>query len=334
MAPCGEHADTALRPSEKNFRLMIDAVRDHALFMLDPAGRIINWNDGAERMTGWSEAEILGGSFAILLGSDAAPDAAAERLCAMARRDGRVEEEGRHRRRDGAIIPVITTLTVLSAPSGIDHGFAAVMRDVTESRRAEDRQRVLVREVDHRTKNALAVVQAILRLSVAPDMPSFIRVVEGRVAALARIHTLIALHDWQAAPLDSIIGDELAALDPLLRSRIAASGAVVWLVPKAAQAIALTLHELATNALRHGALAVPKGRIAVNWHRDDLSDALVVGWVERDGPRVPKAGPESFGFGIVRAMIETQLEGLVQLQWDSGDLSCRLSIPKRHVVTL
>ncbi len=332
MAPCDERADTALQRSEEKFRLLTDSVRDHAIFMLDPAGSIISWNDGAERMTGWSEAETLGGSLAMLLAAESAPEATAERLVAMARRNGRTEADGKHRRKDGAMISVITTLTVLAAPSGVDRGFAVVLRDVTESRRADDRQRVLAREVDHRTKNALAVVQAILRLSLAPDTPSFIRIVEGRVAALARIHTLIATHGWEAAPLTPIIDDELAALDPALRSRIEVSGAVFWLVPKAAQAIALTVHELATNALRHGALAVPKGRVGVHWYRDDPSNALVVGWVERDGPRVPKAGPESFGFAIVRAMIETQLEGLVQLQWSSGDLSCRLSVPARHIV--
>lgn len=334
MAPCDERADAALQRSEEKFRLLVDSIRDHAIFMLDPEGRITGWDDGAERLTGWSEAEIVGSPLATLLGSDAASDATTRQLFAKARRDGRVEDDVKHMRKDGAIISVITTLTFLTTPSGADRGFAVVLRDVTESRSADHRQRVLAREVDHRTKNALAVVQAILRLSLAPDTPSFIRVVEGRVAALARIHTLIAIHGWEAAPLTSIVDDECTVLDPVTRLRIEVSGAVQWLVPSAAQAIALTVHELATNALRHGALAVPAGRVVVHWHRDEADDALVVSWVERDGPRMPKAGPESFGYAIVRAMIETQLEGRVRLNWASGDLSCRLSIPARHVVTM
>lgn len=334
MALDDDHADAALQRSEEKFRLLIDSVRDHAIFMLDPAGRIVSWNAGAERMTGWSEADILGVPFAVLLNPVETQATQAARLLETARRVGHIEEDGKQRRRDGAIISVIMTLSTLAAHSGSERGFAVVLRDVTESRRSEDRQRALVREVDHRTKNALAVVQSILRLSIAADTPSFIRVVEGRIAALARIHTRIATHRWEAAPLDAIIDDELATLDHALRSRVQVAGPLLWLVPKAAQAIALTVHELATNAWRHGALARMNGNVVVRWSRDESGNTLFLNWIERDGSKSSGGIPESFGLTIVRAMVETQLEGDVQLDWSSGDLACRLSVPSHHIAEL
>ncbi len=334
MAPDDAPAALTLQRPEETLRLLIDVLHDHAIFALDSAGRIVSWNSGAERMTGRSAVEILGVPLATLLGPDADQPARTERLLASARRDGRSTDDGMYARKDGAMFAVITTVSRLAEPGVQPYGFAVVLRDVSESRRSEERQRVLMREVDHRTKNTLAVVQSILRLSVAADMPAFVRLVEGRIAALARIHTQIATHHWEAAPLGPIIGGELATLDPALRDRIAVSGPNIWLAPKAAQAIALAVHELATNAYRHGALVLSGGHVAIHWTRDEASDALVLAWLEQDGPRIPYAGLESFGFAIVRAMIETQLEGSVELTWSSGDLSCRLSVPGRHLVTV
>lgn len=334
MAPDDEPADIALQHSEERFRLLIDAVRDYAICMLDLAGKIVSWNSGAERITGWTEAEILGAPLAILLSPAADAAAQAEQLLGAARSSGRIEKDGKQRRKDGSIISVTTIVTTLAASGGRQRGFAVVMRDVTESRRVEDRQRVLVSEIDHRAKNALAVVQSILRLSVAPDTPSFMRVVEGRIAALARIHTRIATHGWVAAPLSPIFDDEFAIMDQTIRSRFQVAGPAVWFAPTAAQSMALAVHELATNACRHGALRATKGAVDIQWRHDETDHALVLTWTERNGPRLRDGIREGFGYTIIRAMIETQLDGAVTLDASSGNLGCRLSVPARHLVTL
>lgn len=322
------HAHAALQEVEERFRVLVDAVRDYALFMLDAEGRIASWNAGAERITGWREADVLRSPLAVLLTpADAAPREAA-RLLAAATRDGRIEEDGHLVRRDGTEIAVTTTVTTLA---GDARGFAVVMRDITERVAAERHQRLLMREVEHRAKNALAVVQSLIRLSWAPDTPSFIHVVEGRIAALARIHSRIATHRWEGAPLAAVIDDGLGALQPDFRRRIDVIGPTLWVTPTAAQAIALAVHELASNAYRHGALTVAKGKVDVVWLDPPDGGALQLDWTESRGPACERAPTPGFGQSIIGAMIETQLEGTVALDWRRTGLACRLVIPRAHL---
>ncbi|MBL8698179.1 MAG: PAS domain S-box protein [Alphaproteobacteria bacterium] len=323
-------ATTALQESEERFRVLIDGVRDYAICMLDPEGRIVSWNSGAERITGWNETEILGLPLAVLLSPAETASAQARRLLETAEHAGRVEEDGRQRRRDGAEIDVTITLTTLAPLDDRARGFAVVMRDITERVTAENRQRILMREVDHRAMNVLAVVQSLLRLSWAPDTPSFIHVVEGRVAALARVHARIAIHHWEAAPLGALLEDGLATLEPEFHSRVGRDGPPLWLTPTAAQSLALAIHELATNARRHGALARAGGSVAIAWRRDRAGD-LSLRWTERKGPCPPTAPAAGFGHAILRAMVESQLDGTVALDWRAAGLACRLVVPARHL---
>ncbi len=326
-----EDAHAALQESEERFRLLIDGVRDYAICMLDAEGRIVSWNSGAERITGWSAAEIIGSPLEMLLTPPEASTAQAGRLLETARRNGRVEEDFRQRRRDGVEISVRITLTTLASLEGRDRGFAFVMRDITERIATEDRQRNLMREVDHRARNALAVVQSLVRLSSAPDTPSYVHAVEGRIDALARVHTRIATHRWVAAPFGPLIDDGLAVLDPRQRSRVIVEGPPLWLTPTAAQSTALTIHELAVNARRHGALLRTNGAVKIGWQLEQADGQLVIAWSERMDARTKGEPPKGFGQTIIRAMIETQLDGKVEFDWPPTGLVCRLVVPKRHL---
>ncbi|MDP3414392.1 PAS domain-containing protein [Falsiroseomonas sp.] len=204
---------------------------------------------------------------------------------------------------------------------------AGISRDITESRQVAERQALLAREVDHRAKNVLAVVQAALRLTRAADLPSYIRAIEGRVAALARTQTLLAENQWDGARLDALLRGEIAAFAD--DGRVALEGPAVALRPALAQALAMAIHELATNAVKHGALSTLAGRVRVAWQvAGGPPGRLHLSWCEVDGPPLP--GPPArrgFGSRVLEATLCRQLGGTVDVDWQPGGLVCRIEVP-------
>ncbi|MEA2847454.1 MAG: hypothetical protein QOG78_2735 [Rhodospirillaceae bacterium] len=201
--------------------------------------------------------------------------------------------------------------------------------DITDRKRAEERQVLLAREVDHRAKNTLAVVLSVLRLTRAATTEDFIATVEGRVHALAATHNLLSSTRWEGADLGKIVEEEMAPYHASHRQRVITSGPAVILLPATAQAVALALHELATNAAKYGALSTETGTLSVAWRAQ--GDALVLDWTETGGP--PAAEPARLGFGltIVRSSIEAQFRGGVSYDWQPEGLRCRLSIPAAQI---
>jgi two-component sensor histidine kinase len=154
--------------------------------------------------------------------------------------------------------------------------------DITDRKRAEERQTLLAREVDHRAKNALAVVQSVLKLTPRGDADAYVRAVEGRIAALARVQTLLAEERWTRADLRALLRGELEPFQSA-GQQVLLDGPPVALPPRSAQPLAMAVHELATNAVKHGALSVPDGRLSVTWRLD--GEALRLRWEETGGPR-------------------------------------------------
>ncbi|MDB5965554.1 MAG: Two-component sensor histidine kinase, contains HisKA and HATPase domain, partial [Polaromonas sp.] len=178
--------------------------------------------------------------------------------------------------------------------------FAALFLNVTERKRAEARQALLAREVDHRAKNALSVVQATLRLTRAEDLPTYVRAVEGRVAALARALTVLAGEQWRGADLRTLLRGELDMfVDPTGSGGPLAEleGPDVRLPAGAAQPMGMAIHELATNAIKYGALSASTGRLSVSWWVEGGErGTLRLRWAETGGPPV-QALPSRRGFG-------------------------------------
>lgn len=204
--------------------------------------------------------------------------------------------------------------------------------DITDRKRAEERQVLLAREVDHRAKNTLAVVLSVLRLTRAPTTEAFITAVEGRVHALAATHNLLSSTRWEGADLRKIVEEEMAPYHATHRLRVVTDGPAVVLLPATAQAVALALHELATNAAKYGALSTDSGKLQVRWRTGD--DALVLDWIETGGPPTVKPARLGFGLTIVRSSIEAQFRGGVSYDWRSEGLSCRLSIPAAQIAPM
>ncbi|WP_372621649.1 HWE histidine kinase domain-containing protein [Falsiroseomonas sp.] len=204
--------------------------------------------------------------------------------------------------------------------------FVGVMFDITERKADEERQRLLMREVDHRAKNALAVVQSVVRLTRAPDAISFAAAVEGRVRALARAHELLAADRWEGASLRDIAAEELAA--HVEAGQVRLEGPSLRLRAEAVQPLSMVLHELATNAAKHGSLSRPGGTVTLVWRLDAASGMLHLCWTERQGPEIQ--GPPSrpgFGSRLVEATVRGQLGGSVALGWERSGLRCELTIP-------
>jgi len=197
--------------------------------------------------------------------------------------------------------------------------------DITERKNAEERQSLLVREVDHRARNALAVVQSIVRLTRAESKEAYVAAVEGRITALSRAHVLLSQSRWQGASLRRILDEEL---DPYCRTeaeKIAARGPEVFLEPATAQILALALHELATNAAKYGALSSPHGRVRLSWELD--GERLTLQWIETGGPPVRAPFVEGYGTRVISASVERQLDGGAAFDWRPEGLHFRMSIP-------
>lgn len=320
-------AEAALREGEERLRLIVENARDYAVFTTDPTGRIETWWPGAEAVFGWSAAEAVGRPCSITFTPEDRDAGVDDWELETARAEGRAPDVRWHLRKDGARVFIEGSTVALRAPDGTLRGFLKIGQDVTERKAAEERQALLAREVDHRAKNALAIVQTMIRLTRAEDRDAFARAVEGRVAALARTQTLLAEGRWDGADLHALLRGELAPF--LAGDRADLDGPPVVLPPAAAQAVAMAVHELATNATKHGALSTEEGRVSVCWRlAGGLGGVLHLTWLERGGPPVAGA-PERRGFGsrVLESTVRVQLGGALELSWEPAGLACRMEVP-------
>jgi PAS domain S-box-containing protein len=233
------------------------------------------------------------------------------------------ETEFRIIRPDGEIRWCVGTAAATVDKAGRVIRVSGVTVDITERKRAEERQNLLTREVDHRAKNALALAQSIVRLTRGENVKAYVQAVEGRISALARVHTILSLSSWQGAEIAKLVDEELAPYST--GEQIASSGSNIQLQPATAQTLAMALHELVTNSAKYGALSTLSGRLTLKW--EVQGDVLEMLWEERNGPVVEKPASRGFGTRSVIASIESQLGGQAEFDWRSEGLVCRLSVP-------
>lgn len=207
-----------------------------------------------------------------------------------------------------------------------------IVRDVTERRMAQDREQILMKEVDHRAKNLLTVVQSLVQLTRAEDMHEFRAAVSGRIQALGRAHSLLAASRWEGADITALVDEEIAPFTGLLQ-RIRADGPPVKLRAPAAQSMALVLHELLTNAVKYGALSNQQGSVELRWslHRPN-DDRLHLEWCEHGGPEVHPPSRRGFGTTVISASVERQLGGTLQYDWRPEGLCLALWLPAKELV--
>ncbi|MGH8635903.1 MAG: HWE histidine kinase domain-containing protein [Burkholderiales bacterium] len=227
-------------------------------------------------------------------------------------------------RPDGQTRWCICAAAMMSDVLGKITRVSGVTIDITELKEAEARRTLLVREVDHRARNALAIVQSIVRMTKAKSIDAYVSMVEGRIRALSTAHTLLAESRWEGANLGQLVDEELAPYRSGEAERIVISGPPVFLKPETAQTIALVLHELATNAAKYGALSELKGQVLLNWQWN--REALELQWRESGGPRVKPPTTKGYGTKVIAASVTQQLDGTATFDWKPNGLRFAMSI--------
>jgi PAS domain S-box-containing protein len=203
-------------------------------------------------------------------------------------------------------------------------------RDITERKRAEERQRMLISELDHRVKNVLASVATVARRTreESGSMDEFLRLFDGRIQSMANAHRLLSQSHWQGVSLAALVGKELALCIGKANARV--GGPDVLLSARATQSMAIVLHELVTNALKYGALATEHGRISVcwDWQCDGQSRRrLLLEWVETTGASIVPPSHAGYGTFAIRNPIPYELGGAVDLAFDAASVRCRIELP-------
>jgi two-component sensor histidine kinase len=228
-------------------------------------------------------------------------------------------------RPDGSRICFMPYPTPLRDESGKLIGAVNMLVDITTRKQAEERMMLLTGEVDHRSNNLLAVIQAMLRLTKADTADEFQAAFQGRLSALANVQRLFSVSRWTGASIQTIIEEELRPYAANDATRVSISGIDIRLPAALAQAIAVSIHELATNAAKYGSLSGPAGKIDIHWQIDP-ADNLLLQWMESGGPKIAEPMRKGFGVGAIDGMVRT-LSGTIVRQWKPEGLVCELAFP-------
>jgi two-component system CheB/CheR fusion protein len=293
-------------------------------------GIIRSWNPAAERLFGYRAAEAVGQPVAMLCPPERMEEQAALMKAAREGAVGGLLETVRQRK-DGSAVEIELTIVPIPDESGKPVAFASASRDIAARRRADRHRTLLLHELSHRVKNALATVQsmAVQTLRHAKSLDDFSNVFLARLIALAGTHDLLTGAEWQGAPLRDVIEAELRPYQPEDRGRWKVSGPHVKLNPKAALAIGMAVHELATNAVKYGSLSVASGRLDINWEERVAGDEhrLHVIWAERDGPPVVKPQRQGFGSRLIADGLAYELDGSVEMMFEREGVCCVIDVP-------
>jgi len=317
-----QNAEEARRRAEQASRLLSAIVEasDDAIVSKDLDGIVTSWNSGAQRLFGYTAEEMLGKPITLLIPAHLQSEE--PKILERIRRGDRVEHYDTVRvRKNGEFVDISLSVSPVRNGEGNIVGASKIARDITDRKRAEDRQDLLTREIQHRTKNLFAVVQAVVARSMADkqSVEDAKAAVLSRLQSLAQTHAMLVDTEWQGADIADVVRMEMSPYAERTTSR----GPNILLNAKAAQNFALALHELATNAVKYGALSNSVGQVQVSWQvlQENGKDIFSLRWQERGGP--PVTAPERKGFGSVV---------LEQIMAEFVDTRCELAYAPDGVV--
>lgn len=326
-----EHrTELAWQSGEEQLRLILESALEYAIFTMDRDGRVTTWNSGAERLLGYTEEEIIGRDARIIFTPEDCAAKAPEQEMEGALTLGRATNERWHVRKDGSRFWGSGMMMPLKVGDS-QPGLLKIMRDQTERRRHEEMQRLLIGELNHRIKNTLTTVQTLAdqTLRGASSLPAFAQAFKSRLKALAQAHDLLTRMAWQEVALADVVRAALNGWVP--PDRITIAGPEVEVTPKQALALALTLHELATNAMKHGSLSGPAGQVMLGWSVDETCR---ITWRESGGPAV--SAPERHGFGsrVLGGALAAELDGSVDLDFRPEGVVCTIAFALKRSAPL
>jgi len=311
----------ALQEGEQRLRSLAAIVEssDDAIVSKSLDGIVTSWNWGAERIFGYTAAEAVSQPITIVIPADRQSEE--REILTRIKRGERIDHfETIRQRKDGTLIAVSLSVSPVKDVNGKIVGASKIARDITEQKRSQEQIATLAREAEHRSKNLLATVQATVRLSQSETPNGLKLAIEGRIQSLANVHSLFVKTRWIGADLSTIATQEFAPYSEKNRVRI--DGPPVVLEPDVAQIIAMTLHELATNSAKYGALAVPDGQVELKWSHD-ADGQLHFRWTESSGPKVREPTHKGFGGRIIEQMI-AQRSGKTHFDWRADGLVCEI----------
>lgn len=321
--------EEALRERDQRLSATYDHM-DVGIAEADDTGTIVRVNETMCRITGFSREELIGHTLSYRTHPD---DVARDRLNYRQQVTGgydRYAIEKRFIKKDGTVIWVsVLSSSVCDEAGNFKYGLR-VIQDVTERKLADERQRALIEELNHRVKNIIAMVQSLAAHTLREDEVAtpVRRNFDARLMALARVNERLTGSDWQSADLGAMIGDILAPY----RDRegdIRCDGRALRVRPRAAVTLALVLHELATNAAKYGAMSVPDGALDIYWRIQGAEDEamLILDWTESKGPKVMPPTHRGFGSRLLELAIARQLNGSVESKFEQTGFRARLNIP-------
>ena len=296
------------RAEADNARMAAVAAASHdALFGVTLEGQIEAWNPAAERLFGYTAAEAIGQHVSML----AAPvDHRDQKDLLLRARAGEAipPYNARRLRKDGSLVDVSVSLGLVKAPNGSVIAISVAMHDISDRKEWEARQRLMTRELAHRVKNSFAVLQAILRstLKTTPNPHEFAAKFSGRLHSLAAAQDILTANDWKGAELGALARHLLSLYISGEGERLVISGPEVNLPAEYAVPFGLIFNELATNALKYGALSAPSGKIELSWRIEGKASAgsvLSLTWRERGGPKITSLDGRGFGSALIERSI-------------------------------
>jgi PAS domain S-box-containing protein len=327
-------AEETLRQSRTIFEEFYEHSPD-AIVVVDETGKIDRVNLQAEVLFGLPRERMLGQLIEMLLPERFRARHVAHRANYL--KDPKTRPIGTDlqlsaQRADGSEFPV----DIMLSPIEVEQRrvVLAVVRDITERKRAEAHLRLLMREVDHRAKNILSVVQAIAQRTVASSYQEFISQFSERIRGLSASHDLLVRNEWQNVSLAELARLQLASVGDLLESRVTMHGPDLRITAAAAQAIGMALHELATNACKYGALSTDTGHVDIVWRLQRAGAGgrrFKIEWSESGGPTVVAPTGRGFGWSVLCQLTKMSLGADVTLEYAPAGVIWRLGCPADRV---
>ncbi|WP_158810516.1 PAS domain S-box protein [Beijerinckia sp. L45] len=306
-----------------------------AIVSVDLANVVTTWNTGAERLFGFTTAEMIGRPLDdVLVYDDEATRLDQRRKLILGESS---VFETRQTTRSGASVDVSVNSAPMRGSNAAVIGASLIMRDIAPQKRREDHVRFLMRELTHRSKNLLAVIQAMARQSLSKDVSpeEFVKRFSNRLGGLAGSHDLLSSLDWKGASLVDLIRSQLRHYEDLFQSRIILDGIDIIIRPEAAQNIGIALHELSTNAAKYGALSSQAGQVTVAWQIDDTGIGprrLTMTWRETHGPAVVAPTRKGFGHIVMDKIAGQALNGKSGTEFAADGVVWTLDVPAASVV--
>ena len=322
-------AEAALLESQQR----LNATYQHAfvgISEVDLTGRFLRVNEELCRITGYTAEELLDRSFAQITHPD---DVACDLESFGQQLEGSLGSytlEKRYIARDGQEVYIELSASIVRDSTNRPLYGVRVVRDISDRNRAERQRALLVNELNHRVKNTLATVQSIVAQTLRnePDPVQARKSIEGRLIMLSRAHDVLTRETWGNPKLHEIVNEAISAFQTS-RDRINVDGTEVRLVPRQALALSMALHELATNATKHGALSVDQGTVSLHWElsKTTAGRKLHLRWREKNGPLVKKPTRRGFGSRLLEAGLARDLNGEVTVNYAADGLTCEIEFP-------